>query len=147
MIITPIRTLKEDLPQDIRHYAFHQHKGKLPLTPGKRYVVSGIRYIPPHKYYLIIDDDNELRAYPWWFPAELFKVVDDSIPPDWVTSRQEGYSIQSFPEIANDESGMFENNLDDGDPEEMKVFLKYYEQYARKHGLWYVDGKPEKVGT
>ncbi len=142
MIVKASRNKKVDIPLDIRNYAFGGDGKQIPLTVGKRYVVSGIREMLGHEFFLIIPDDNELSGRPWWYPSELFEVTDDFKPEDWVKNDFPEVIYETFPELANDATGNFENNLEDGEQQEMSVFLSYYEKYARHHGLWYVDGKP-----
>ena len=142
MIVIAKKRRQKDLPTELQHYAFSQDKQhNLPLTIDKKYVVAGIRETLNNKFYLIIPDDGELKGYPWWFPSSLFKVVDKSMPPDWKKGGVEGDVLLTFPELALDKTGLFESNLEDGEDREVSVFLKYYETYARSHGLWYVDGK------
>lgn len=139
MLVEAIANNREAIPESIRHYSWEQKEnGNLPLTIGKKYVVSGIQHSHGNDFYLIIADENELSGRPWWYPKTLFKVLDETRPSDWV----DGDGCVSFPELAQDKTGVFDSNLQDGDEEEKKIFLRHYEQYARDHNLWYVDGKP-----
>ena len=126
----------KDLPLELQHFAYHQEAGSdlLPLTIGKQYVVAGIRKIENTMSYLIVADYGELRATPWWYPEHLFVVVDSNKPSGWVESGDpngDSY-IFTFPELALDETGDFENNLEDGEPEELGIFRKYYRRYREQ---------------
>lgn len=143
MLITPRTNNVDDIPQPIRHYAWEKNReGNLPLTPGKKYVVSGLRFTHNYSFYLIIADENERSGRPWWYPTVLFDVLDATEPDDWVEYEEGDESVRSFAELALDKSGIFQNNLEDGEPQEKGIFLKHYEKYARAHNLWYIDGKP-----
>lgn len=142
MIVKSTKNQSSNLPKDLQGYAFGQDESTtLPLTLEKQYVVSGIRTIDDNRFFLIIPDSGELKAHPWWYPAVLFEVIDESIPEDWVYGGVSGDTFNSFPELANDTTGRFESNLEDGEEQEVSIFLSYYKKYAEAHGLWYTDGK------
>lgn len=142
MLVKNTKNQSTDLPDHLRDYAFGQNEsGVLPLTPDKKYVVSGVRTVDGNRFYLVIPDTGELKGYPWWYPASLFEIVDESIPSDWVEGGVEGDSFHTFLELASDTSGQFESNLEDGDDEEIAVFLSYYEKYAKAYGMGYADLK------
>jgi hypothetical protein len=50
------------------------------ITVGNVYIVYGIITMQRIVYYIILDDTEE---HPWPYPSELFKVIDNRIPPDW----------------------------------------------------------------
>lgn len=50
------------------------------LKIGGQYIVFGISIWGEVMYYLIIDEDE---IYPIWYPADLFNVVDASLPLGW----------------------------------------------------------------
>jgi hypothetical protein len=125
-----------DIPLDIRNYAYNQDGNDLPLTIDRKYVVAGIRKTHGHTFYLILDDDDEPRGYPWWFPSELFEIEDDTQPEDWIEGGNKGVDeYLTFPELAKDrdEGGMFADNLEDGNKPEVEVFLKRYKEYLKAY--------------
>lgn len=70
MLVETIHNNENNIPKELRHYAWGQSDdGKLPLSIGKKYVVSGIQTNNNHKFYLIIPDDEELNGSPWWYPV------------------------------------------------------------------------------
>lgn len=141
MVVEAITDDRNDVPKSIRHYAWQlKEDTRLPLTIGKKYVVGGEQQDNGFNYYLIIADEDEYTGRPWWYPSKLFQIVNPERPADWV----DGDGVTSFPELAQDKTGTFYNNLQDGEPEELAIFLKHYEQYARAHNLWYVDGRPNR---
>src|ERR1700733_12008825 len=60
------------------------------LTPGREYAVIGV----DHESYRVVDDKGE----PILFPREGFRVVDDTIPQDWIWDRQSGDEYYGGPE-------------------------------------------------
>jgi len=145
MVVEAITDDNQNIPEPIRNFAWQQREdGRLPLTIGKKYVVSGIRRTRGFEFFLVIADENEFGGRPWWYLSDLFKTLDSIKPSDWVEGGVDQDRYFSFPELAKDDTGHFENNLEDGEPKELAVFLKHYEQYARAHNLWYVDGRPNK---
>lgn len=142
MLVSNISNNTSSIPDHLQNYAFGQDEtGVVPLTPDKKYVVSGVRVVDDNRFYLVIPDSGELKGHPWWYPASLFEVIDGSIPSDWVEGGIEGDTLHTFPELANDTSGQFESSLEDGEDREIAIFLGYYEKYAKAHGLWYADSK------
>lgn len=146
MLVTCHKDRQSDIPEQFRRYAFGQDDtGKLPLTIGKKYVVSAIKYVAHMPFLLIINDIDELKARPWWYPSTLFDVISDEKPNDWIEAADSPtFKIEGFPEIVDDAAGTFYQALEDGDEAAIKVFLKHYEAYARHHDLWYADKKPAK---
>jgi hypothetical protein len=91
------------------------------LTPGKQYVVIGL----DHESYRIVDDKGE----PILFSKDGFKILDNTIPEDWVWKR---YSEDEYyadpPELGR--PGFYEDFFD-GKSEALKQFR----DYLRKTGL------------
>jgi len=137
MIVTAIHNTRNVLPEIIRDDAYgYSPNGILPITIGKDYVVAAIiDNIKLGKYYLIIPDDGELKAYPWSFPAQLFETKDDYTPEDWETYTGTDYEITGFPEITHDPDGKYFNNLEDGAEYAIHTFLKHFDKYAKHHNL------------
>jgi hypothetical protein len=73
------------------------------LTPGKEYVVIGL----DHESYRIVDDKGE----PILFPKEGFKILDATIPEDWVWKK---FSADEYyadpPELGR--TGFYEDYFD-----------------------------------
>jgi hypothetical protein len=143
MIVKNIHNSQSDIPENFRQYAFGQDdSGKLPLTNDKKYVVASVKTVKGQEFYLILADDGELKGSPWWYPSNLFAVLDDTEPEDWTEDNSNAeYRIKGFKEIVDDPDGAFYGRLEDGDAEAVKVFLQHYEAYARSSNLWYADGK------
>lgn len=143
MVVENLHNSQEDIPERFRQYAFGQDdSGKLPLTINKKYVVAATKVVNNQEFYLILGDDGELKGNPWWYPTNLFIVVDNDEPDDWTEDNSNpDYRIKGFAEIVDDPDGYFYNQLEDGKNEATQVFLKHYEAYARTHNLWYTDGK------
>lgn len=136
MLVIADKNDQSDLPDDISKYAFGQDEsGRLPLTIGKKYVVSGVRHVMSEDFYLILADDGELKGNPWWHSASLFSVVDAQAPDGWVRGGTEEDSFYTFPELALDQTGEFENNLEDGESVERGIFLGYYREYVSKYEI------------
>ena len=78
-------------------------------------------------YYLI-----DINGKPYWFPNELFEVIDNSIPGHWFfknfTNEQEVdiYCIWGYDEICNDDNHY--DALIERDSEALKI---YFQQKAR----------------
>jgi hypothetical protein len=105
------------------------------LTKEKIYYVYALKVSALHKktYYILDDTDSSL---PIEYEASLFKIIDNSLPKEWVTVYNGiGYfkkKFSSFPEWAQDlgnknKPGFYER-LVDGDPGNMeeRIFAKYY---------------------
>jgi hypothetical protein len=143
MVIKCINNDISFMPYELRGYAFGQNiDGRLPLTIDKKYVVSGLKIIGNNKFYLIIPDSGELKCHPWWYHETLFSIIDKSEPENWLTIKQDNLTYIGFPELTNDLDGKFYNALEDGEESAVNVFMWYYKDYAKSHGLWYADGKP-----
>lgn len=82
------------------------------LTPGKEYVVIGL----DHDSYRVIDDIEE----PILLPKIGFKVVDDTIPENWIWNRFSDDEYYADPPGLH-ERGFYEAYFD-GKPEARKMF-------------------------
>lgn len=99
--------------------------GQLNIQLNSIYVVYGILFRDNSPWYYLCpfeDDDS-----PCPFPAELFDIVDDTIPSCWKLSYQNNHGTLKtelvFPEWSHDT--VFYERLIDGDPENIKLFKKY----------------------
>ena len=85
------------------------------LTPGREYVVIGV----DHASYRVVDDKGE----PIMFPREGFRVVDDSIPDDWIWDRQGEEEFYGGPESLQT-PGFYEDYFD-GQREAIEQLTRY----------------------
>ncbi len=74
------------------------------LTFGQGYVVIGIE---ADDYRLLND-----RGRPYLYPHELFEVVNNQRPSEWITEIGEEGEVYAYPPILN-EAGFFEDFFDD----------------------------------
>ena len=88
------------------------------LTPGQPYPVLGIE----------ADDLRVLndRGRPYLYPRELFIVVDDREPEDWVTELGQDEERYAYPPPLNG-AGFFEDFFD-GKPEAVSTFWRVMNQ-------------------
>lgn len=134
MIVQAKKNKQDDVPLVIRKYAFESDEaGNLPLTLGKRYVVAGVRNTPVHKFFLIVSDAGYTQHSPWWYPSELFDVIDDSVPSDWQKGGDLDDLFFTFPELSEDRTvgGLLQSDLEDGEPYAIKIFRHYYDKYSK----------------
>lgn len=98
MLVACKRNTILGLPEELRNFAFGQdEQGLLPLTIGKKYVVSACQRVKGDTFFLIIPDNGELRTHPWWYPMELFEVTDASVPEDWLLEGDDpAYMLDGF---------------------------------------------------
>ena len=85
------------------------------LSPTKTYEVIGISADD----FRIINDQGR----PYIYPADIFTVLDETIPSDWVVKYGEGGEKYACP-IEFHEPGFFEDYFD-GKPEAINIFSKY----------------------
>lgn len=84
MIVQCIQENIDKLPTKLHSFAFSQDAtGKVDCTIGKRYVVYGTRDNEYGRFYLVLTD-TLYTDLPWWMPAGLYEVVDETVPNDWV---------------------------------------------------------------
>lgn len=103
----------------------------LSITLGSTYVVYAITFELCYPWYYICDDayDNIHVAYPIWYPAPLFDLVDGGLSRHWewnyflARSGKEYQSIIAFPEWARDPG--FYDRLTDLEDEAVSVFGRY----------------------
>jgi len=101
--------------------ALRTDNGFWSLTQGKEYIVIGL----DHDCFRVIDDKCE----PILFPKGGFKLVDDSVPPDWVWQREsDDVYYADPPELAR--PGFYEQYFD-GKPE----IINQFNDYLRRAGL------------
>lgn len=91
------------------------------LTLGQEYVVIGL----DHESYRIVDNKGE----PILFPKEGFKILDDTIPADWVWKRYSEDEYYADPPALS-RPGFYEDYFD-GKAEAKKQFR----DFLRKTGL------------
>ncbi len=84
------------------------------LSPRQQYFVIGIEAGD----FRIINDHGK----PYIYPENLFKVIDPSEPPDWITEFGDDGERYSYPEILH-RPGFFEDYFD-GQPE---AFTKFWQ--------------------
>jgi hypothetical protein len=88
------------------------------LTSGLSYVVIGIEADD----YRILND----RGRPYLYPARLFKMIDTSIPSDWIRERGEDGESYAYPQPLNS-AGFFEDFFD-GKPKAVATFWRIVNQ-------------------
>ncbi len=88
------------------------------LTPGQPYPVLGIE----------ADDLRILndQGRPYLYARELFEVVDDREPEDWVNELGEDEERYAYPQLLNG-AGFFEDFFD-GKPEAVTTFWRVMNQ-------------------
>lgn len=96
------------------------------LTVGVEYVVQAIEEWERDglQFYL---DTVAVSDYPYPYPAEMFEVIDNTLPPGWsihlqVQQGNVGFKRIAFPAWAND--NYFYERLVDGDPETVSVYRR-----------------------
>ena len=91
------------------------------LTVGQAYEVYGTSVWRSIVSFLVMDGDE----IPSWYPAEVFKVVDDTVPDNWFFKyfSDDQLSLQAVwgPERLVKEEGFYEA-LADGDPTAVHTF-------------------------
>jgi hypothetical protein len=88
------------------------------LTPGREYVVIGV----DHESYRVVDDKGD----PILFPREGFRVVDDTIPQDWIWDRPSDDEYYGGPEGLQT-PGFYEDYFD-GKREAIEQFTQYLQR-------------------
>ncbi len=88
------------------------------LTPGQPYPVLGIEAGDLR----ILNDQGR----PYLYPRELFRVVDDREPEDWVSERGEDEERYAYPPSLNG-TGFFEDFFD-GKSEAVSTFWRVMNQ-------------------
>ena len=95
-----------------------------PLSLGRTYHVFALTLFLGGTWYFVLDDDN--LDWPVWAPAELFEIVDGSLPVGWRVGEVRGdrglYPVISFEEWADD-PGFYER-LVDGEPRTVEIFKR-----------------------
>jgi len=119
-------TGNEILQSNLNELNWPRRETVFDITPGKVYFVDCITMWRDNVWYYIIDD-NELY-YPTWYPAELFEIIDFTMPFFWIFGLETAYKdriypIISFPEWANDLN--FYEKLIGGDEEAIRIFNRY----------------------
>lgn len=86
------------------------------LSPDKYYYVIGIE----GNYYRIMNDEGR----PYLYEPEIFEVLDDTRPSNWITELSNSELEYSYPKELNS-IGFFEDYFDDK-PDVMRIFNLYY---------------------
>jgi hypothetical protein len=91
------------------------------LKRGKIYEVYGTSVWRSIVSFMVVDEDD----FPTWYPAEVFKVVDDTVPENWFfkyyPDSQFGVQAVWGPERLVREDGFYDQ-LNDRDPSALHVF-------------------------
>ncbi len=90
------------------------------LTPGQQYVVG-----VDQESYRVVDDKGE----PLLFPREGFRVIDDTIPPDWIWDRQGDDEYYGGP-AGLQTPGFYEDYFDG-----KREAIEQFQQYLRRNGI------------
>jgi|APAga8741244001_1050109.scaffolds.fasta_scaffold02488_2 hypothetical protein len=103
------------------------------LQVNKEYYVYGmILYEEGLKYLIYIE--SEMPAYPLWYPAELFEVVDDSLPSDW-NYKYNGViddavaAVWGYKELVSSESHF--DGLSEQENKDIELFLRRKKEMYR----------------
>ena len=86
----------------LHSYAFDQDEnGKIDITIDKIYEVYGTQENHLGKFFLVLTDELN-NDMPWWMPAELYELSDQTIPVGWITkdkvdSSGHKIAISSYP--------------------------------------------------
>lgn len=92
---------------------------------GQKYLVYGIIFWNDAPWFYLCEDEED--DYPTPFPADLFDIIDDSIPDEWHLSYHCIKGIPKselvFSEWANDL--LFYENLINGSKKEVNIFKNY----------------------
>jgi hypothetical protein len=98
----------------------------LPLTVGKEYTVYAVALLSDQIWYFIENDDADALRYPSREPAQLFRVLEGSLPHCWefVLTPDHGdhLALISFPEWTRDR--FFYDKLTDGQDREIEIFKR-----------------------
>lgn len=96
------------------------------VTVGRDYAVYAITVFKGNTWYYVLNDDG--HQYPVWQLAQLFDVVDPTIPESWEygfvqpDNAEPGFPLISFPEWAQDH--YFYERLVDGDQATADIFAR-----------------------
>lgn len=99
---------------------------EFPLLVDKNYVVYAMTVFDGSTWFYVLDEHG--APFPHWYPADLFTIEDERIPPDWVIGYvhardgRAGYPVVSFPEWALDPS--FYERLVDGSASAAETFAR-----------------------
>lgn len=111
-----MRVRAKDLPKPPRGQS---------VTIGREYIVLGISC----GHYRIVDDDGD----PVMFEAELFDVVDDTIPVSWIEEAAGTEEWRAYPpELMR--PGFFED-YHDRKPEAVEQFHQFVQRLEAEHGV------------
>jgi hypothetical protein len=93
---------------------------ELDLQAGKEYVVYGISLWKGLMIYLVIGEGSN----PHWYPAELFRLVKNELPPTWYfaffRNGADVNAIWGYSELVNSEDHF--DALSDLDEDALKIF-------------------------
>jgi hypothetical protein len=97
------------------------------IEVNRDYNVYGILFYEDGLRYLLFDDYET----PYWYPAELFEVIENKIPETWYYKfygyDEEGISaIWGYDELVHSEKHF--DGLSEQEPEEIELFLKIKEE-------------------
>jgi len=99
------------------------------ITVDREYNVYAISAFNDCMWYFIAEDIfGQGRNYPFWYPAELFEIIEHKISSTWVVNAIKELDgnlrpIITFSEWANNDE--YYESLVDGDKEAYEIFMKY----------------------
>jgi hypothetical protein len=121
MVVKCIRTNVKDLDPQLNEYAVTQDEaGNVDLSLGKYYQVYACRENELGSWFFVHTDTQNLAA-PWWMPASLFEVTDQTKPQGWVTKAEGVITTESYDVLFKDG---IEEGLIDGDSEAVVSFAE-----------------------
>ena len=84
MRIKAFKNNTNTLPEKLQGFAFNQDEsGDIDITIGKLYDVYGTLDNESGRFYLVLTDDIN-NDIPWWMPAQLYQITDETIPTNWI---------------------------------------------------------------
>ena len=125
MTVRCISNTDVGLPASLEKYGYRGGR-PLPLTVGKDYVVYGIGFLNSEIWYFIENDDAGSLRYPNREPAQLFTVLEGSIPRCWefayTPDHGDHSALMTFSEWTTDR--YFYDRLTDGQTREVEIFKR-----------------------
>lgn len=125
----------EDLSLSTREKIGIQLKSLYPMDIGEEFNVYGQLVDKKGIIHYLIIEHRMNRSY--WFPSELFEIIDKSIPTNWYfteVSNSNIIAIWGFYELVYDRD--FFSKLMDRDYEAYKIFMKRIKETK----AWFANG-------
>lgn len=126
MIVECLVNKGKDLP-GYQHGLYYTEHTSFRVSIGEEYQVYAMSWFRKGLLVLLY---NDVR-YPSWYPIELFRVVDGSVPGDWRFARRDGgeygtEGILGYSEMVEDEN--HSDRLEGLDRDALRAFLRQVEK-------------------